>query len=79
MSPEEFWKHGESIFSFLCEEHGFKPEALPNKKYINEYQARFVTDRTRIVIEEINWGFNIHSVFPKLAKKIDKRIRVYRK
>ncbi len=146
MSPEEFRKHCESIFAFLCEEHGFKLEDLPNEKYINEYQARFVTDKTRIVVEGINWGFNIdirisstnpaemkhpsycfddllairkakvqcpqlkgesikgevqlekmrvyasalveyandilnndHSVFPKLAKKIDKRIKEYRK
>lgn len=59
MNPEEFISHCKKEFGFLSQDYGFTLEPLPKEKYINEYQARFVSHTTRIAIEGVNWGFNI--------------------
>lgn len=59
MKPVEFREECRKAFLFLTESYGFIEESLPKQKYINEYQVRYITDRTRISIEGINWGFNI--------------------
>ena len=59
MTPNEFKISCRKFFSFLIEYYNFREEPLPKEKYINEFQVRFITAKTRISIEGINWGFNI--------------------
>jgi len=59
MTPNEFKIACRKFFSFLIENYNFREEPLPKEKYINEFQVRFITAKTRISIEGINWGFNI--------------------
>ena len=48
-----------AAFTPVLTEHGFREERLPNTRYINEYQIRWANEKTRIIVEGINWGMNI--------------------
>jgi hypothetical protein len=55
-SPSIFKDHARKSFSFLIDLYGFREQALD--KLDNEFSVNFITSKTKIVIEGINWGLN---------------------
>jgi len=55
-SPSIFKDHARKSFSFLVDSYGFHEQALD--KLDNEFSVKFITSKTKIVIEGINWGLN---------------------
>ncbi|MEW6992610.1 hypothetical protein AADZ91_18255 [Colwelliaceae bacterium 6441] len=55
-SPSIFKDHVRKTFSFLIDSYDYQEQALD--KLENEYSVKFISAKTKIVVEGINWGIN---------------------
>jgi len=56
VTPQSFRQSCRDRLEDLLAEHGFSEEPLPDDPTGNEYQCRFVTSATRIILEGVHWG-----------------------
>ncbi len=55
-SPSIFKDHARKSFSFLKDSYGFQEQALD--KFDNDFSVKFITSKTKVVVEGINRGLN---------------------
>lgn len=59
MTHDEFRRHAREHFDFLVSDYDFRESRLPDQEFRNEYQVIYEKPSLIILIEGINFGYNI--------------------
>jgi hypothetical protein len=62
-------------FAFLVSDFGFAEAPLPETS-INPFKVVYISDSTRVTVEGINWGVNVHVTLHSLSPRDDTPARV---
>jgi hypothetical protein len=57
---EDFHRCARREFHFLVVEFGFREQALPRHRHLNQFQVRYRNATTVVEVEGTNWGYGVN-------------------